>query len=238
MRSEIDEPEIPDGVAVIGSDDAAGTLAMIYFDERVVSRRYVVEVTDGEVAWHCDEAGFAQRMVVTVADGGTRLDAKGTMSRNGGPWEDDLRLTYERIGTNASDGEEPQPDEDLVGASDGRSVDSRRRNSQATPRRWTSCSMIVSSTPADRTGRATRKRMTSRSRDHARRVEEEDLRVLVEGSTGVTWFIGTLAGTFADVDFASRLSFTRTWVHSAPHGWKVVAAHASPTPDRGPDARP
>ena len=99
MRSEIDEPEIPSGVAMIGSDDAAGTFTMIYFDERNISRRYVVEVTDGKVAWHRDEAGFAQRMEVTIAADGTRLDAQGTMSHDGGPWEDDLQLTYERIGT-------------------------------------------------------------------------------------------------------------------------------------------
>jgi hypothetical protein len=46
---------------------------------------------------HRDEAGFAQRMVFTIAADGHRLDAQGTMSRNGGRWEDDLRLTYERI---------------------------------------------------------------------------------------------------------------------------------------------
>jgi hypothetical protein len=97
MRSEIDEPEIPSGVAVIGSDDAAGTFTMVYFDERDVSRRYTVEVGSGEVSWHRDEAGFAQRMVLTVVGDGSRLDAQGTMSREGGPWEDDLQLTYERI---------------------------------------------------------------------------------------------------------------------------------------------
>ena len=97
MRSEIDEPEVPSGVAVIGSDDAAGTATMLYFDEREVSRRYTVEIADGQVSWHRDEAGFAQRMVLTVADDGTRLEARGTMSRDGGPWEDDLQLTYERI---------------------------------------------------------------------------------------------------------------------------------------------
>ena len=97
MRSEIDEAEIPSAVAVIGSDDGAGTFTMIYFDERDVSRRYVVEVTDREVRWHRDEAGFAQRMVVTIAADGTRLDAQGTMSHDGGPWENDLQLTYERI---------------------------------------------------------------------------------------------------------------------------------------------
>jgi hypothetical protein len=97
MRSEIDEPGIPSAVAVIGSDDAAGTLTMIYFDERDISRRYTVEAVDGEISWHRDEAGFAQRMVLALAAGGAQLDARGTMSRDGGPWEDDLQLTYERL---------------------------------------------------------------------------------------------------------------------------------------------
>ena len=96
MRSEIDEPEIPSAVAVIGSDDAAGTLTMQYFDERDLSRCYVVEVGDGELSWHRDVAGFAQRMVVAIDPGGDRLEAQGRMARDGGPWEDDLRLTYER----------------------------------------------------------------------------------------------------------------------------------------------
>ena len=96
MRSEIDEPEIPSGIAIIGSDDAAGTFTMIYFDERDISRRYTVEVADGEVRWHRDEAGFAQRMVLTIAADGDRLDAQGTMAHDGGAWEHDLQLTYER----------------------------------------------------------------------------------------------------------------------------------------------
>ncbi|QXC62239.1 hypothetical protein KSP35_05375 [Aquihabitans sp. G128] len=97
MRSEIDEPQVPDGLAIIGSDDAAGTFTMIYFDERDISRRYDVEVADGEVSWHRDEAGFAQRMVLTIGADGTSLEAQGTMSRDGAPWEDDLRLSYQRI---------------------------------------------------------------------------------------------------------------------------------------------
>src|SRR5438132_7377695 len=51
MRSEIDEPEIPSAVAVIGSDDAAGTCTMLYFDERGISRRYTAEVPAGGGCW-------------------------------------------------------------------------------------------------------------------------------------------------------------------------------------------
>jgi len=99
MRSEIDEPEIPSAVAVIGSDDAAGTFTMIYFDERGISRRYAVEVIDSEVRWHRDEAGFAQRMVITIAADGSLLNAQGTMAHDGGAWEDDLQLAYQRSDT-------------------------------------------------------------------------------------------------------------------------------------------
>jgi len=60
------------------------------------------------------------------------------------------------------------------------------------------------------------------------KVSEEDLTVLVEGRTGVTWFLGALEGTFAGTPFAARLRYTRTWIHDDDHGWRVVAAHASP----------
>lgn len=98
MRSEIDEKEIPNGAAIIGSDDAAGTFFMIYFDEREVSRKYDVTLIDRGLVWSRDEAGFAQRQTL-VADGdGARLVGTGEMSRDGGEWEGDLSLTYERIG--------------------------------------------------------------------------------------------------------------------------------------------
>jgi hypothetical protein len=60
------------------------------------------------------------------------------------------------------------------------------------------------------------------------KVEEEDLIVLVDGYTGVTWFLGTLEGTFAGTPFTARLNFTRTWIYTPDSGWRVVAAHASP----------
>jgi ketosteroid isomerase-like protein len=59
------------------------------------------------------------------------------------------------------------------------------------------------------------------------KVLEEDLTVLVEGHTGVTWFLGTLEGTFIGTPFAARLRYTRTWIHDDDHSWRVVAAHAS-----------
>jgi hypothetical protein len=97
MRSEIDEPEIPSGVAVIGGDDGAGTFSMLYFDERGVSRQYAVTMSGNRMTWRRDEAGFAQRSTLTVDDVGTTMVGRGEMSRDGGAWEDDLSLTYERV---------------------------------------------------------------------------------------------------------------------------------------------
>lgn len=65
-------------------------------------------------------------------------------------------------------------------------------------------------------------------RQRLSKLEEEDLVVLVEGNTGVTWFLGTLAGTFDDTSFSTRLNFTRTWIHTPDSGWRIIAAHASP----------
>ena len=58
------------------------------------------------------------------------------------------------------------------------------------------------------------------------RVEESELRVLVTGSTGVTWFLGTLEGAVGGTSFAARMRYTRTWAREEESGWRIVAAHA------------
>lgn len=97
MRSEMDQSEIPSGVAVFGSDDAAGTVVMVYFDERGVSRQYDVTLTNNRLVWARDEAGFAQRNTLVIDEDGSRMVGTGEMSRGGGDWEGDLSLSYDRI---------------------------------------------------------------------------------------------------------------------------------------------
>ena len=58
------------------------------------------------------------------------------------------------------------------------------------------------------------------------RVEEEDLQVLATAHTGVTWFLGTLAGTVGGQPMTARMRYTRTWVRDNQTAWKIVAAHA------------
>ncbi|MBY8872019.1 nuclear transport factor 2 family protein [Micromonospora sp. PLK6-60] len=61
-------------------------------------------------------------------------------------------------------------------------------------------------------------------------VTEEELIVLAAGTTGVTWFLGTLSGVFKGEAFTARLRYTRTWIHEPSRGWRLVAAHVSEAP--------
>ena len=94
----IDEPEIPDGVAILGTDDAAPDAgAMLYYDVRDVSREYRWTMSGNVFTWSRDAPGFSQRMVHTIAQDGQSMEARGEMSRDDQPWEPDLHLSYTRI---------------------------------------------------------------------------------------------------------------------------------------------
>ena len=98
IRSEVDHAGFPDGVAIIGSDDAAGTFTMIYFDQRGVSRRYDVTVGDRTLTWRRDDPKLAQSNTIAAGDGGDTLVSKGRMSVDGGAWGDDLSQVFRRDG--------------------------------------------------------------------------------------------------------------------------------------------
>lgn len=95
MRSEIDEPEIPSAVGHFGADDKYYFLA--YFDERGVSRKYEVSFDGDAMVWTRNDPKLAQSMTFTRENGGTKIVCKGRKSESGGPWSDDLSLTYTRL---------------------------------------------------------------------------------------------------------------------------------------------
>jgi hypothetical protein len=97
MRSQIDEPEIPSGIAIIGTDDATGECSMLYFDERSVSRRYEMHLEGNAWRWWRDAADFSQRFLGTISADRQTIVSRGEYSRNGGRWESDLALTYRRV---------------------------------------------------------------------------------------------------------------------------------------------
>lgn len=97
MHSEIDEEEIPSGIAIFGSDNVTGEIFMLYFDERKVSRKYNVKILEGGLEWWRLAPGFSQRMSLAIANAGQTLVSKGMYSRDGVTWENDLELTYSRL---------------------------------------------------------------------------------------------------------------------------------------------
>jgi hypothetical protein len=100
IRSQVDEPHIPDGLAYIGSDDRSGAFTMIYFDEREISRIYAVEVDAAErrLTWSRDDPHLAQSMTVSAQPDGT-LISSGRMSQDRGPWTDDLSQVFRPLQT-------------------------------------------------------------------------------------------------------------------------------------------
>jgi hypothetical protein len=98
VRMHTDEQEIPDAVAVLGTDDATPDAgAMLYFDVRNVAREYRWTISGNVFTWKRDAPDFSQRMVLTIAEDGQSVEAQGEMSRNGQAWEPDLQLSYSRL---------------------------------------------------------------------------------------------------------------------------------------------
>lgn len=96
MRTEVDVPEIPSGISIFGSDDAAGTYSMIYFDQRGVSRTFDVSISKNRLTWQRDEPSFSQRATLTM-ESNDLIVSTGEMSRDGAAWEPDLGSTYTRV---------------------------------------------------------------------------------------------------------------------------------------------
>src|SRR5688572_25845296 len=86
MRTEIDEPQIPSGIAIFGSDDGLETVSMLYFDERSVSRHYQVAIDDRTLRWWRTAPDISQRFTLTISDDGRTLTGTGEMSEKGGVW--------------------------------------------------------------------------------------------------------------------------------------------------------
>jgi hypothetical protein len=99
MHSKMVDSEIPEGVAVFGTDGDEDTCTMLYFDVRGVARRYEIEFHADGFTWSRNSPEFAQRFRVTMANDGRTMAGEGTMKKAGAPWEPDLRLSYTRVET-------------------------------------------------------------------------------------------------------------------------------------------
>ena len=98
MQAEIANEKFPNGIAIIGTDDALGTCFMLYFDEREVSRKNDVLFENNVLKWWRNAPGFSQRYSFTFSEDFNTIISKGELAKDDKTWEKDLDLTYTRIG--------------------------------------------------------------------------------------------------------------------------------------------
>lgn len=93
-----ERPGPPSALSVIGHDDSLDTCSMLYADERGVARIYQMSLAGGEWTMWRDSPGFSQRVKGEFGEDGNTIVARGGLSRDGSHWEQDLDVTYTRVG--------------------------------------------------------------------------------------------------------------------------------------------
>ncbi len=97
MRTETEEEGFPSGIAIYGSDDAAETCTMLYFDERGVSRKFEATLRDNVWKQWRNAPGFSQRFTGTLADNGDTILGVWELSEDDSTWKRDLELRFTRV---------------------------------------------------------------------------------------------------------------------------------------------
>ena len=97
MHSEVNEPGVPSAIAIFGSDDVLETYFMLYFDERGVSRKYEMTLSDHIWKLWRNAPHFSQRFTGTFADNGDTIVGVWELSEDDSTWKRDLELTYSRV---------------------------------------------------------------------------------------------------------------------------------------------
>ena len=97
MRADFNQSGLPDSTAIIGSDDSAEKLSMLYFDERGVSRIYEIKFVDNVWEIWRNFPGFSQRYKGTIKDNGNTIEGVWELSKDGINWKKDVEITYTRI---------------------------------------------------------------------------------------------------------------------------------------------
>ena len=96
-RWQVDVPEAPDGVAVIGGDGMSASYYQLYTDERDVQRVY--EMSFGDGVWKLWREGepFSQRFTGTFSKDGDTISGRWEVAEDGETWKTDFGMTYTRV---------------------------------------------------------------------------------------------------------------------------------------------
>ncbi len=99
QRWEVQHPDAPDGIAIIGFDADKATLLQHYFDSRGVARVY--EMTFAGKVWTLQRFAaapdFSQRFTGTFDDDNNTIVGHWQSSSDGSTWNHDFDLTYTRL---------------------------------------------------------------------------------------------------------------------------------------------
>ena len=94
QRWEVDHPEAPDGLAVIGAADDG--YVQHYFDSRGVARVYEISLENGVWRTWRDDPEFSQRFTGRFSDDGSAIECVLERTEPDGTWVHDFDLTYRR----------------------------------------------------------------------------------------------------------------------------------------------
>ena len=96
QHDEVEHPDFPDSVTLIGvdADAPADLFTYHYFDTRGVERVYAMSLSDGVWKLWRDAPGFSQRFIGTFSVDGKTIDGCWEKSADGAQWEHDFDLTY------------------------------------------------------------------------------------------------------------------------------------------------
>ena len=99
QRWEVEHPDAPDGIAVIGFDADKATLLQHYFDSRGVARVY--QMTFADKVWTLQRFAaapdFPQRFTGTFDDDSNTIVGHWESPSDGSNWSHDFDLTYTRL---------------------------------------------------------------------------------------------------------------------------------------------
>jgi hypothetical protein len=97
QRWEVEHPEAPDGIAIIGFDADKATLLQHYFDSRGIARVY--DMTFANEVWTLQRFAaapdFSQRFTGSVGE--DTIAGRWETSSDGTSWNPDFSLTYTRV---------------------------------------------------------------------------------------------------------------------------------------------
>jgi len=97
QRWQVDMPEAPGGVAVIGCDGMSGSYYQLYTDERDVQRIYEMSLADGVWKLWRDGEPFSQRFTGEFSEDGKTITGRWEIADDGKTWKTDFDLTYTKV---------------------------------------------------------------------------------------------------------------------------------------------